>query len=193
MKTVMLYGFLGQQFGRVHRYDVANPAEAVRALCATLAGFKKALHDGGAYRVIIGGQKDVDSDTVFHPMSDQQSIRIVPVLAGSNGFGKVLLGAALIGLSVAFPYASAVTSFGSFSLASVASNVGFSLVLGGVSQMLFKPPSAPQSSERPDNKPSFMMNGTVNTTGQGNVVPVLYGRLFIGSQVISSGLSVSQI
>ena len=45
MKTILLYGFLGRQFGRVHRYDVASPAEAVRALTATLQGFRKAVVD----------------------------------------------------------------------------------------------------------------------------------------------------
>lgn len=197
MKTIMLYGFLGDKFGKVHHYDVATPAEAIRALSATIAGFKQSLIDGGYYRVLVGGKADLELNQTIHPVSDRESIRIVPVVAGSGGFGKVLLGAALIGLAVAFPYASATFSFGTFStsisLSSMAANIGFSLILGGVSQMLFAPPDAPRTQESPNNRPSFSFNGAINTSRQGNAVPVCYGRMIVGSQVISAGLSVAQI
>lgn len=47
IRTVRLYGWLGRAFGREHRLAVASPAEAVRALCALLPGFEKALADSG--------------------------------------------------------------------------------------------------------------------------------------------------
>jgi predicted phage tail protein len=39
---------------------------------------------------------------------------------------------------------------------------------------------------------SFTFSGIVNTSKQGLPVPVAYGRLFVGSAVISSGLDVNQ-
>lgn len=199
MQTLMLYGQLGKEFGRVHRYEVKSPAEAVKALCATIKGFKSHVLDNRYYRVIVGGKEDVaHEDAIHNPVSEKETIRIVPVVSGSSGFGRVLAGAALIGLSLAFPAASATLSFGSFSssfsLATLALNAGTSLVLSGVAQMLFTPQQSRQEmSERPENRPSFFFNGAVNTTRQGNAVPVCYGRMVVGSQVISSGLSVEQI
>lgn len=181
MKTILLYGFLGRQFGRVHRYDVASPAEAVRAMCATLRGFRKALVDGGAYRVLVGGKQALDVDQVPHPVSDRESIRIVPVIAGAGqGVGQVILGAALVVAGFTFGQPQLIY-------------VGAAMVIGGVVQMLFAP-KTPESVERPENKPSYAFDGAVNTAAQGNAVPVLYGGpLIVGSQVISAGLSVEAI
>ena len=72
-------------------------------------------------------------------------------------------------------------------ITTIAAGIGWSLVLGGVAQLLFKPPEL-QNSDRTENQPSFAFNGAVNTVAQGNPVPVGYGRLIVGSQVISLGL-----
>lgn len=190
MKTVMLYGYLGQQFGRVHRYDVKTPAEAIRALCATVQGFKKAIQDESFYKVIVGGDNR-GAEGLHDPFSDKESFRVVPVIQGANGFGQILAGVALVALSFYLPGASA--AIGTFSASSFAGAVGASLILGGISQLLFAPQaSRPDETERPENRPSFFFNGAVNTSRQGNAVPVCYGQMLVGSQVISSGLSVEQ-
>lgn len=192
MKTIMLYGFLGEQFGRVHRYDVASPLEAVRALSATIKGFKQALVDGGYYRVTVAGKGSLDIEETGLPCSSRETIRIVPVVAGSGGIFKVVLGATLIAFSGGL-FAPALGSVGLFgtTLGSLAGSFGTSLVLGGISQLLFAPPSAPESREEVKNRPSFAFNGAVNTTKQGGAVPVCFGRVIVGSQVISAGLSSS--
>jgi predicted phage tail protein len=53
--------------------------------------------------------------------------------------------------------------------------------------MLFSAPK-PQNIDRPANKPSYAFDGAVNTAAQGNPVPICYGRLIVGSQVVSAGL-----
>jgi len=117
-------------------------------------------------------------------------IKIIPAIGGSGSLGKIVLGAALIAASFYFPgTAGALSGF----LSSAASSIGFSLVLGGVTGMLFKPNTVKStSSERPNNRPSYAFNGAINTVGQGNPVPLAYGRLRVGSQVISAGLRVEQ-
>lgn len=194
MVTVLLYGFLGRRFGKVHRYDVRSPAEAVRALCATIKGFKQALVDGGHYRVVVGGREAFNLPRIGDPVSERETIRIVPTVSGAgNGFGQVLIGAALIAASFYAPFATTAL-WGTATVGSVMGSIGVSLVLGGVSQMLFSPPQAQSGGvERPENKPSYAFDGAVNTAAQGNPVPVCYGRLIIGSQVISAGLTVEQI
>jgi predicted phage tail protein len=40
---------------------------------------------------------------------------------------------------------------------------------------------------------SFSFSGIVNTSQQGMPVPIVYGRVFTGSAVLSSGLDVAQL
>lgn len=207
MKTILLYGKLGKQFGRLHRYDVRSVAEAVHAMCITLKGFRAAIDPHGAYRVLVGGKDGLSNERLLDPVSDKESIRIVPVIAGAGrGLGQIIIGAALIWASgglaaslgatgTAAGVAGATTGAAGFLgiTAGTFTAMGLSLVLGGISQMLFKQ-SAPTSSERPENQPSFAFNGAINTAAQGNPVPVFYGGpMIIGSQVVSAGLSVEQI
>jgi len=193
----MLYGALGATYGRVHRYDVVSPAQAIKALSVTIKGFKQSLIDGGHYRILVGGKYEVGLDNLADPMSDRETIRIVPVIAGSEGFGQIVLGAALF--AFAGPLGGFIGTGLGLSVAATAAltgaitNIGVSLVIGGVSQMLFSPQTQTQSAEREENKPSFIFNGAVNTTRQGNCVPICYGRMIVGSQVISAGLSVTEL
>lgn len=193
MITVLLYGELGKLFGRRHRFDIASPAEAVRALTANFPEFGAYLRARplGQFRVFAGktpvGERDLRA-----PVSEREAIKIVPVVAGAGGMGQIVLGAALM---IGAPYLAALAPAAMWGAATSAiTSIGMSLVLGGVSQMLFKPPTQQGPSERPDNKPSYLFNGAVNTVAQGNAVPVMLGGpMIVGSQVISTGLSVEQI
>lgn len=200
MITILLYGHLGRRFGRVHRRAAASAGEAVRALCATLPGFRKALVDGGAYRVLEGGRAALEVGQLADPLSAKNSLRIVPVVAGAGrGLGSILLGAALIGFGIWSGGASLTlgTLGGATGMATAgyfATSIGASLLLGGISQALTSTPSTSnQTVEAVSNRPSYAFDGAVNTAAQGNPVPVCYGQLIVGSQVISAGLSVEQI
>lgn len=196
MITVILYGFLAEQYGKRHMLAIKTPAEAIRALSANYPGFKQKIAQSAyEYRVLVGKENRATEHGIHLPAT--HTIKIVPLVLGSGpGLGRVIAGAALIAASFYLPgttYLSAASSL-SYSLAGGASSVGFLLALGGVSQMLFAPPKAnANASERPENLPSYAFNGPINTTGQGNIVPVCYGRMRVGSQVISAGLRVDDV
>ena len=44
------------------------------------------------------------------------------------------------------------------------------------------------SYERPEDRPSFLLNGQVNTTLQGNPIPIVGGRCLVGGLVVSAGI-----
>lgn len=196
MMTILLYGALGRQFGKIHRFAVRSPGEAIRALSVNFPGFRQALIDGGAYRVLRGGHAALGVDDLRAPQSARESLRIVPVVQGARGLGQLILGAALfmaigpVGEFMAFNMeaGAAMTSFVTGGMKAI----GVSLMLSGVSSMLFSPVKT-QSTERPENQPSYAFDGPVNTSTQGNPVPVCYGRAVVGSQVISAGLSVDPL
>lgn len=192
--TIMLYGFLGKQFGKVHRYEVKNAAEAIKALSATIKGFRQAFIDGGSYKILRGGKEQLSLSQTIEPQSTRETIRIIPVVQGRGDLGEIVVGAAI--MFFAPELAPMLGSFGVGVAAAEAAifSFGMSLVLGGVASLLFSPEvTTNQSVERPENKPSYAFDGPVNTVAQGNPVPVCYGEVLAGSQVISAGLAVEQI
>lgn len=191
MKTIMLYGHLGKKYGRVHRFDVKTPYQAIKLLDANFPTFRKSMVDGGAYKILIGGKESLDYDGLANPVSDKETIRIVPVVEGSgdNPAVRIIVGAVIMYYTGG---AGSTAVFGSTAATSMAYGFGVSLVLGGISQLLF-PPTAMENTDRPDRRASFIFNGAVNTTAQGNPVPVCYGQLIVGSQVISAGISTKDI
>lgn len=193
IKTIRLYGELGKRFGREFKLDVQSPAEAVRALRVIVPGFQAYLveHAKSAFKVFVGGSNR--SDEVGAPCSDREVIRIAPTVQGASAVGRIILGAAMIALAIWNPMGwialGALGAVGTTALFSM----GMSMALGGVVQLL-----SPQqtydsaASERPENRPSYNFNGPVNTTAQGHPVPLCYGRMIVGSAVISAGIETRQ-
>lgn len=200
MKTIKLYGQLAKRFGRSFKFDVASPAEAVRALSVNLQGFKQFLISDidNTYTIFVGSEDQIILD-LHHPSSDRDVIRIVPMVNGAGSIGRIIVGGFLIwatgGMSTAFGGAlgggiPALQGLGFLSTA--LGNLGWALMLGGISSLLFSPPKQ-ESYEAVENQPSYIFNGAVNTTRQGNPVPIGYGRMRVGSQVISAGLQAQAL
>lgn len=191
MMTVLLYGELRRLFGRRFVLAVRSPAEAIRALSVQLKGFQHYFfeHGADAFKVIGHHRSNVidkgieyGEENLNHPQSSG-TLKIVPVLQGASAAGRIVAGAvlAVVGL-VAIAYGQA---WGTYLI-----QAGAGLALGGVAELIarrFAP--SPHAQERPENKPSYAFNGAINTMGQGGPVAVGYGRLMIGSQVISVGFS----
>jgi predicted phage tail protein len=193
---VKLYGHLRARFGRTYRLAVKTPGEAVRALCAVVKGFEAYVrqHSEPGYRVLVD-KTPIGAEELHHP-SGIAAIKFVPVVTGAAGGGKIVAGVALIGLSFLPGLQGIGFSVGAlkFTASSIAFNLGVSMALSGVAQMLAGTPKAPTPAERPDNQPSFAFNGAVNVTAQGQAVPLCYGGpIRIGSVVISTGLSTAQL
>lgn len=188
----MLYGDLGARFGRVHRLAVKTPAEAVRALCANFRGFDAYMAQSEAgYSIRYSGEVAREGRDLHNP-AGPGTIRIIPVIAGAggNGLGQVFLGAALIAFAWWNPLGWSTIAFMGTTVGAAMTSIGVSLALGGIAQMLAPQPKTPDIAERPENKPSYIFDGAVNTTAQGHPVPVGYGRLIVGSAVISAGVVV---
>ncbi len=194
MKKIQLLGELGKKFGKSFLMDVKNPAEAIRALYTNFPEFRDHLINsekrGVAYKVLVG--KESQSVDDLHNPSGKQTIKFIPVLmgAGGNGVGTFIIGAVL--------FAAAVVGFiiaPGNPISPYLANVGFALMIGGVIQMLTPVPTlnADTSNNQPDNKPSYAFNGGVNTTAQGYPVPVGYGRMIVGSAVISAGIVAEEL
>jgi predicted phage tail protein len=181
VRTIKLYGVAGARFGRVHRLAVASTREAVRALCVTVPGFEKFMmnaKDNGLTFAVFSGRKNLAEDDLQHPVGEDE-IRIAPILVGSKkaGLFQTILGAALVVVGVF------TSAYGGSTLI----GLGASMMLGGVMQML-SPQTSGLAGAGPNNGTSYYFNGPVNSAAQGEPVPLVYGRMTVGSKVISSGI-----
>ncbi|QLG94960.1 tail assembly protein [Pseudomonas yamanorum] len=199
VRTVRLYGTLGASFGRVHRLAVSNASEAIHALCILVPGFERFLmesKDKGVTYSIFLGRENIGQDRLKAP-SGASDIRIAPVLMGSKRAGSMqtIIGVALIVAASYFSGGLAAAGgntalIGGTSTAgwTFAANMGISMAMGGVMQLMSPQAKGLGTMDRPENRPSYSFNGPVNTSIQGSPVGLLYGQLTVGSAVISAGI-----
>lgn len=196
-RTVYLHGFLADQFvSKIELYG-DSVQRIVGVIEANFKGFKGALYNYSPGFHVRTGDIYRDNDSIVEPLGSEEELHIIPAVTGSggnSGIFAIVLGALLITFA---PYATGLvsTALGGGAAGMGAAGIagkfviqmGVGLILAGVSSILFAP-EKPQTNERPENTPNTSFNGPVNTIMQGHPVPVGYGKLLIGSGVISAGL-----
>jgi predicted phage tail protein len=195
MKVVKVYGALRKRLGQCRfEFDVATPAQAIKALCVNFPGLDKWLvdseQDGVGYRVTIGKEKVTeDLSPLNFPFSEKEVFSITPVVAGAGrGTGQILAGVALVALTLV-PGGLPISG----SLATKIGLLGGSLILSGIATAISPQPDLDSTLDESVQLESFSFSNVVNTSRQGMPCPIAYGRLFVGSAVLSSGLDVDQV
>ena len=208
MTNVILHGELGRVIGKKWRLNVSSPAEALRAIEANTQKLYSYLCNEGAevmYRIFIDNSP-MDNPEELILQSNRKSIHFMPVLggSGSQGLWALIAGVLLFAVAVALtlPTGGASVGFWAAMQAPFAAGAGFagtlaligvSLAIGGLAQLIMGAPGASRDNERPENKPSYLFNGPVNTYKQGGCVPLGYGEFRCGSQTISAGVRSADI
>jgi len=202
LRKIKLYGELAEFVGhKEFEVQVDSLQKAVSFLVNNFAGIEKYMNP--RYYQVKVGDYAVDETEILHPIG-QEDIHFVPVISGAGrGFGKILLGAALIGVAFLMPVASGGLSLGAGIKAGSLAKVGFmtkmvagvgaSLVLSGVSDMLFPLPDVPAFEDTQDPRLSFSFGGTQQTGRAGTPVPLVFGEIFTGSVVISGSIDTEQV
>ena len=201
MRRIRLYGELAKFIGQREFTAVAsNAAEAVRFLLANFPGLDQHMM-GYDYRVLIGSY-NINQQELNHPVG-QNTIRIIPVVAGARGgVGRIIAGIAIVAAAIFIPglgfglAGATVTQIGL---------VGASLALSGVSQLLapvpkIAPPSQPSyytptstKETQLDPQKSYSFSGIQNTSKVGSAVPIVYGETIVGSVVISANFNTLEV
>lgn len=194
LTAVVLGGNIAERLGCRREWELdlslPSPTEAARALCAIVPGMRRLLlgHEAGFH--VFSGDRDVGPQEVANATGD--TITIMPAVSGAgDGQGlavfQVIAGAVLIAGGILGSIF--IPGFASFAPSIV--GLGVSMFLGGASRLLFGPPDASSPSEsNPRNQPSYSFDQPVNTVAPGHPVPVCYGLMQVGSQVISAGLVI---
>lgn len=189
MITVVLYGHLREHFGERFDFAVRDMAGAIRAMAANFKNFRSVVLQEDLYLIADQDNGSLGREDALSPLKDGGVLRIIPKISGRGFFSdvwnaitnpQVILGAVIAFAGVVF-------------LQPWLFDIGATMVLGGIAGALMGKAVPPVSQEDPENATSFAFGGVVNTTTQGNPVPILYGRLIVGSQVISSGITTDDI
>jgi predicted phage tail protein len=204
LRKIKLYGQLAEFVGyKEFEVKVNNLSQAVSFLVNNFPEIE--AHMNPKYYQVKVGDYDIGEDEISYPIG-KQDIHFIPVISGAGrGIGKILLGAALIGISFGFPFtlgagpslsleAGISTGFGiakAGALSKAAFYIGGALVLQGVSELLFPLPKLENSEEDPQL--SFNFSGIQNTSRAGTPVPIVYGEIFTGSVVISAAIDTNQV
>jgi predicted phage tail protein len=200
LRKLKLYGELAKFVGhKEFEIQVDSLSKAVSFLVNNFPEVEKYMNPK-YYQVKVGSYA-VNEEEIHHPIGEQD-IHIVPVISGAGGgSGKFIIGAALIAGAfmlgpAGFMAAGTVGGIGVTAgtvIAKSAVYLGASLVLSGVSEMLFPIPKPQEFKSEQDPQLSFSFSGTQNTSRAGTPVPIVYGEIITGSVVISGAVDTQQV
>jgi len=192
MTTVFIHGYLGQKYGKQHKFSLAKPRDVFRALDCQYEGFSKELvelgKEGSQYSLVID-DRELSNEVELSSSKAMKVIHIVPVIFGA-GVGALIAG--VIALGAAAAVGGTATLIGSLLLA-----VAFSAISFGLQSLLTKPPQANAISQSgaqastaatSATSKSFLFSNRENVASQGNPIPICYGRMRVGSAIIQENV-----
>ena len=194
MRTVVFHGPLAEKFGSTFEFSASSVAEVCRALTVMVPGFEKYMmesRDNDMEFAILADDENYEESQLANPLGTVKEVHFVPVIGGAKkeGILQTIVGAVLIVVGAVINYFFGWTGIGAV-VGKAMIGAGISMVVGGVVQMLSPQPKSSQA-EKKDDPTSYLFNGAVNVSAQGASVPVLYGESFVGSVVVSAGISAT--
>ena len=208
---ILLLDELGDKWGKTHIYhDLRTPADAIRLLCINYPDFAKHLatsHEQGIFYQVTQANCELNIEDLFLPLGKNDLV-ITPVISGSGSTFNFIVGIGLTFFTGGI--GGAIGTFGlgagEIAVSTVLKNIGKFLLLASVSDMLAPQPPAfdasfdvgrggflggPKALERgADGQQSYAYRGASNTVGIGATIPVAYGKVLIGSHLISTDIDV---
>jgi len=196
LTKVTLHGSLGKAAGREEwDLNISSANEAMHAINSqTEESIRRYFLDTknlyGRYKILIN-EKEISAGTKFleqyelsQERKDFKRLDIVPVLEGSDWLDILgTIGGMYIFAGATNPYTAMI---------------GIMLMTLGASNLLAQPPPLPETRQilNPSSDPqalanSYLFSGPVNVINEGGPVPVGYGRLIVGSQVVMSSYDVA--
>lgn len=216
MTVINLHGVLGERVKKTFKLQVKSVSEAIHAINTLTRGtLYKALYDldkkSVKYKVVINNKpfihdkeitlknlEEVRKTELVANFEKFESLDIVPIIEGAGGDGGILgifqaiigvvliIAGIVIGVGAGWTGVGAVVGYGMII-------AGVGLLAGGIITLLSSPPKFEDFREidGATGRTSYLFNGPQNTTREGGPVPVGYGRLLVGSQVISASYVIT--
>ena len=196
LKKIKVYGKLRKFLGKPYfEAAVRSPQQALSFLMANFEGLQKHMNDQ-LYKIKMGG-REITED--YLSMSGQGDIQIIPIAIGSAPIIPILVGvggtavAGTVGTFVGGIVGSAIGTLVTTAL----TTIGTSMIIDGVIGLI-APQKTPQnissvSDIDPSIRGSYSFSGIQNVSTSGVPIPIIYGLVFSGSILISSGTDTAQV
>jgi predicted phage tail protein len=194
MTNVTIHGKLGKIYGKNHKFKIRKMSEIIPAINANSPGFKhKILGDfkSGYHYYFVDPKnpdKKYDRPEVFLNAKPPEEIHIVPAILGAGPVALIVGG---IGLGAFSTTVGATLTLGTtkIALADILMNIAISFVIQGISAILFPPPEpVVQQMESQIDTSSYIFSSLQNTATQGFPIPLVYGELRVGSNIVSTNV-----
>ncbi|MDP0391841.1 tail assembly protein, partial [Glaesserella parasuis] len=142
----------------------------------------------GYYKVRIGKRYLSEEQIKTNPtmtLADDCTVHFTPVVAGAGksvGFVQAIVGVALIAVAWWNPLGWTAGT------AMMVGAMGASMAMGGVMQMLARPPDMNTKLSDSEKQQSTSFSNIRNLTPQGRPIPLLYGKMMTSLILISQGI-----
>lgn len=184
---VVLGGSLGRKFGRIWDLIVSSPAEALRMIAVNAPGFREELQrqvdSGMDYAVRVDYKNRTDKELL---LPAGKTMLFMPLLEGAKNGGifGIIAGVILIVIGVVLNAYTGVSGT-PFIMA------GAGMIAGGVIQMLSPMPKITDpGTDGGDAAKSYYFNGAASNETQGAPVPIIFGRMLVGSHPVSGSMEI---
>jgi len=189
LRKIKVYGRLAELVGwHVSYADVKNMKDVYKYLVCNYPEIEQHLIKN-MYRITINNDvvKTEDDLTIV----SEGEIRMIPIVSGAWFF-----------LAAAFFTAGTVAAASSIAIVATIGaalvTTGISMAISGVTNMLF-PQQQPQVGDltsglsETDSRVNFSFSGIQNVSRAGVCIPLIYGEVFTGSIVVSSGTDTAPV
>ena len=189
MTNIILHGILAKEFGENFKMQIYKAANVIKAIDVNRRNFNKRIfelsREGLNYTMIVDGKKITELEEL-NIQKEPQEIHLVPLIIGAGGFSLV---AAIIGGGATAASVAAAGGIAAFAATAI-NMVVITAISIGLQMLLAPKPDAgpPMSASTKALKESFNFSNKANVAAQGVPVPVGYGRLKVGSQLIQMSI-----
>ena len=189
LRKIKVYGRLAELVGwHVNYADVKNMKDVYKYLVCNYPKIESHLKEN-MYRITINNDVvKTDDDLLVH---SEGEIRMIPIVSGAWFW----VAAAFFGAGAAV---SAIGGAVAVAIGSALTAIGTSMAIGGVANMLF-PPQVPEVGDystgltETDSRVNYSFTGIQNVSRSGVCIPLIYGEVFTGSIVVSSGTDTAPV
>lgn len=185
MTNVIIYGLLGELFGKNFKFKVNNSLNAIKALDANKRGFLKKLIDlskiGYDYAIVVDGEV-ISNENELIQNRKIKSISLVPIIIGFGFLTPILtqITMKMVLQAVVMAVVSAAISYATSMIMMSLNKQPIpqqNIAVGGTTTQV-------EAAAR-----SFVFSNDQNTNSQGESLPLGYGLLKVDSKVINSSIS----
>jgi predicted phage tail protein len=188
MTNVIIHGELGKIFGANHTFKLERLIDVVKAINANNPGFKEHIlslfQKGVNYNMVNLKKPNQKWDSIDDYSKEEapDELHLVPEIAGAGGVAAAV---AVYAVSVV------ATTLGFTAVAGILTNLAVGLLIQGIMSLLFPvelPKTSAQTTETKIDTSSYIFTNLQNNAIQGFPIPLVYGEMRIGSNIIATNV-----